>query len=144
MPTFSSGRIGRAIELLEEHLELTAPELAELMGISHSLAFTITRRLCEDVDVSGNPRPKRAHVSRWVWEQCAVKRTPRAVFALGDKPDAKKPKLGRKQCERDYWHRNRARALIVAPSIFALGDQINAYVSANAEKWQKRKEKARA
>jgi hypothetical protein len=97
-----------------------------------------------DVDSAGKPRPKRAHVARWVIEQDRVQRVARAVFAPGDGPDAKKPRLGKRQCERDYYYRRKARAMQVAPSIFALGDQVAAYVADGQAKWQRKMENKRA
>lgn len=65
--------------------------------------------------------PKRIYVARWVYEQEGQRSYPRAVYAIGDKPDVQRPNP---QGERMKCVRAKIRQGVIAGSIFALGDAI--------------------
>lgn len=74
---------------LQEHHELTRAEICRIMGTSRFLASSVISRLNRELPTL----PKRIYVVRWVHDDdTAARNYPRAVYALGNLPDAKKPK----------------------------------------------------
>lgn len=93
------------VATLTEYETMTAQDLArELDMLDRRVSSTLSRMrrvtpMC----------PRRVHICAWVFEteDPAERRYPRAVYALGDKPDAKKPKVNRAAVAKKYQARNR-------------------------------------
>ena len=95
------------IAVLEHEEELTRAEICRAMGVDRFLGSSVISRMRRATKML----PKRIYVVRWVYEDDDGRYYPRAVFALGDKPDARKPKpKPNKECTAKYRARNRGRA----------------------------------
>lgn len=82
-----TGATDAILRLLAEYGPMTRAEIdRELPGYRNlsSLVSLLT---------SERPaNPRRAHICGWVWDTEGMREYPRAVYALGDKPNAKRPK----------------------------------------------------
>lgn len=76
--------------------------------------------------------PRRAHIREWVYDMEGQRPYPRAVYALGDKPNAKKPGP-KKRTEVVNAYRARLKAKYRNSSVFNLASNItcNALSAAN-------------
>lgn len=90
-------------------------QMAIGMGNRDRLGSTMLR-LCNKT----KRLPKRIHICDWIYDGPNNSRYyPRAVFAIGDKPDKKKPKrLSQAECSRRWRAKNNA---LGTNSIFAMG-----------------------
>lgn len=102
-------------KLMEEYGEMTRHELCELIGEDRMYISAVLSRMSK----ASKTMPKRIHVVRYVYDQDGMRRYPRAVYALGDKPDAKKPKRDQKANRRRYDENLRKR--MTGISVFHLG-----------------------
>jgi len=57
----------------------------------------------------GRKLPKRLYIKSYVYDQEGERFYPRAVYDLGDKPDAKKPKSDKLKVKRRYIARRKMR-----------------------------------
>ena len=73
---------------LEEVGPMTACELCEYIGTTHSKSARVLSGLTR----ASVRRPKRVHIKSYVFDAEGARRYPRAVYAIGDLPDTKKPK----------------------------------------------------
>lgn len=105
----------RVLILLEEIGPLASIEIAEHAGWSASYAraaVAYCRRL----------RPKRIFIEKYIRSEEFGRYYPRAVYALGDVDDAKKPRpLG----QSVYNYRHRQNKLKKIGSVFALGTPVD-------------------
>lgn len=101
-------------KLFEEHGEMTRHEVCDAMGIDRMYISAILSRMCKP----GKTLPKRLHVVRYVYDQEGERRYPRAVYALGDKPDAPRPKPNVKEVRKRY--RSNLRKRMTTNSVFNL------------------------
>lgn len=99
----------------EEHGEMTRKEVCDLIGIDRMYIAAILTRM----NRAWKTIPKRIYITRYVYDQDGQKRYPRAVYALGDKPDAKKPKADPKANRKRYDENLRKR--MTGISVFHLG-----------------------
>jgi hypothetical protein len=106
-----------ALATIADFGEVTASELADHLRISRYDAHAVLTRL-NNRTKSGL---KRIHVVRYVYDHEGARKYPRAVYALGDKSDAKKPKPDTLANKRLHYHRAKARAL--TNSVFNLAAQ---------------------
>lgn len=97
--------------------EITAMELAEHLGITRYVAHAVLNRMNKRTKAG----LKRVHVVRYIDDHDGARTYPRAVFALGDKPDAKKPKADQLAVKRRYYARLKSRTTM--NSVFNLGLQ---------------------
>ena len=77
---------------LKEHGPMTRAEIQQFLGPSQ----TCTGKTVGHLNRPHAKTPKRIYVLAWVMDAEGCRRYPRAVYALGDKPDKPKPKSNRK------------------------------------------------
>lgn len=97
--------------------EITAMELAEYLGITRYDAHAVLNRMNKRTKAG----LKRIHIVRYIDDHDGARTYPRAVFAMGDKPDAKKPKADQLAVKRRYYARLKSRTTM--NSVFNLGMQ---------------------
>lgn len=71
---------------LEQHGEMTRAALMRALDCSQQ-DLSVLHRLRKATP----EKPKRVHIARYVFDDEGARPYPRAVYALGDKPDALKP-----------------------------------------------------
>ena len=98
-----------------EHGEITAMELAEYLGISRYGAHAVLNRMNKRTKAG----LKRIHIVRYIHDHDGSRKYPRAVYAMGDKPDAKKPKADQLAVKREYYARLKSRTTM--NNVFNLG-----------------------
>lgn len=105
--------IAKIEQLLQEHGQLTSAEICTELGFNRSQGGAILSRM----NKAGAMMPKRIYKVKYIYEHEGQRRYPRSVYALGDLPDAKKPKANPAQNSKRY----RARANKKVASVFHLG-----------------------
>ena len=95
--------------------EITAMELAEYLDITRYDAHAVLNRMNKRTKAG----LKRIYVVRYIDDHDGARNYPRAVFAMGDKPDAKKPKADQLAVKRRYYARLKSRTTM--NSVFNLG-----------------------
>lgn len=108
-------RVTDTTAALVEFGEITASELAEHLGISRYDAHAVLNRMNKRTKAG----LKRIHIVRYVDDHYGARRYPRAVFSIGDFPDAKKPKANQNEVKRRYYARLKSRTTM--NSVFNLG-----------------------
>lgn len=108
-------RIKQVLQLLEEYGPMTGAEIAEMTDMSRIDASTALLRL----NRANSKNPKRIHIIKWVEDHHGQRRYPRAVYALGDGSDAKKPKPDPNARKREYEARKKNR--LKGSFVFNLG-----------------------
>lgn len=102
------------LNALDECGELTAREMCDHIEVDRDNLSTILCRMSKEL-----PKvPKRIYVVRYVSDAEGLRKYPRPVYALGNLPDAKKPKSNLKEIRRAY--RQRVRMKMTANSVFNL------------------------
>jgi len=115
MSTTNRGKhVIAALALLNECGELTAQEFADYVEIGRYDAHAVLRRMAKRTKAG----LKRAYVVRYIMDHDGARDYPRPVYALGDQPDAAKPKADPKAVKRRYEQRVRQRN--TANSVFNL------------------------
>lgn len=105
----------KILDMLAEHGEMTRKEVCDAIGMDRMYISSILTRL----NKVGKTLPKRIHVVRYVYDEEGARRYPRAVYALGDLPDAKRPKSNPAENKRRYLQNLRKR--MTGNSVFNLG-----------------------
>lgn len=108
-------RVIATIAALVECGEITAMELAEHLGITRYDAHAVLHRMSKRTKAG----LKRAYVVRYIYDHDGARNYPRAVYALGDKPDAPKPKADQLAVKREYYARQKSHSTM--NSVFNLG-----------------------
>ena len=67
---------------------MTRKEICDFIGQHRSKIASVVTRMARATP----QKPKRVYIKRYVLEQDGQRRYPRAVYALGDRPNARKPK----------------------------------------------------
>lgn len=118
MGTFNVGDVVQTVlRLLDENGPMTAASITAESGVEKKiLAGTLGRMLKATKRPIG---PKRIHVLDWVYDEEGQRKYPRPLFALGDKPDKKKPKRDPHAVAKAYRERQKKRFL--GNSVFNLG-----------------------
>lgn len=98
---------------LGEHGPMTREEVASFMECDRSLVSPVLSRLNRRLKTA----PKRVHIVAWRQDRSVSRLYLRAVYALGNKPDKKKPPPNRGEAQRRYRARNKAQV----SSVFDLG-----------------------
>lgn len=93
--------------------ELTASELAVELGVSRYDAHAVLSRMAKRTKAG----LKRIHIRRWIFDHEGARRYPRAVFAVGDREDAEKPRSRPKDIKRRYESKRKLKI----NSVFMLG-----------------------
>ena len=75
------------VKALEELGPSTRHELCVHMGLTRQFLAGILHRMVRDTPLKG----KRLHISGYTYDAEGSRRYPRAIYAIGDKPNATKP-----------------------------------------------------
>lgn len=103
----------RILLLLAELGPMTRSEICRQLGHERQECSAIMTRL--NTPTKRPPAPRRIHISGWVHDEEGQRRYPRAVYDLGDKPDAVRPALP------DSRKRYREAFKLKVSSVFELG-----------------------
>ena len=105
--------VARIERLLRQHGELTSAEICDELGLDRTHGGGVLTRM----NNASATLPKRIYKVKYIYEHENQRRYPRSVYALGDLPDAKKPKANSAANQKRY----RARASKKVASVFHLG-----------------------
>lgn len=105
----------KILEIVTEYGPMTRHEVCAHLGIDRAHVSAIITRMTKDTPVAG----KRLYVESYVYDSEGQKRYPRAVYAVGNKPDAKRPKPDTKETRRRYLANVRKK--MTCNSVFNLG-----------------------
>jgi len=112
----------KVLEVLRDFGPMTAREIAVELGVHVNGVSMVLTRCRRDCSKKRSKQPKRVHIHSYtrtvVVDRERVRDNPRMVFALGNKPDAKKPPP---QNNAVRCRKKRANALGRVNSIFAIG-----------------------
>jgi hypothetical protein len=110
----------RMLDALETLGPMTRSEICAALDLNRDEASSIVTRL-------RRPRlrpeaPARVYISAWRDDEEGQRRYLRAVYALGCKPDAPKPRYRERQlaAKRRYWQRRKVKLGRAVNSVFAL------------------------
>ena len=121
-------RVQAILMALEQYGNQSRAELELTAGIPKELIAAVVSRMNKN-----NPRVgKQIHVSHYVYDAEGARRYPRAVYAIGDGIDAKKPKPCKKENKQRY--ESKKRVMYRMNSVFNMGksrDQIRAETRAS-------------
>ena len=79
--------VARVLALIEECGPMSRAEIGDHLGIDRRQLSSVVSRMAKT-----SPRtPKRLYIARYVYDMEGQRTYPRAVYAIGDKPDARKP-----------------------------------------------------
>lgn len=116
MGTVNRGpRVVATLAAIVEFGEITAMELSEYLDITRYDAHAVLRRMNKRTKAG----VKRIYIVRFIDDHDGARKYPRAVYAMGDKPDAKKPKADQLRVKREYYARLKSRTTM--NSVFNLG-----------------------
>lgn len=107
--------VKQIIHLLQEEGPMTRAEICKRLGRPKDEIAAVVSRLHKRSPVAG----KRIYVKEYVYDMEGERTYPRALYALGDKPDAKRPKSDPLEIKRRYWARSQLK--LRANSVFNLG-----------------------
>lgn len=107
--------VARIVRLLNEEGAMSRAEICQRLGLDRTEVSAIVTRMAKP----SATMPKRVYVKAYVYDCEGARRYPRAVYELGDKPDAKRPKADPKGAKERY--RKRQKMLLTANSVFNLG-----------------------
>lgn len=105
----------KILKIVEEYGPVTRHEICAYLGIDRAHVSAIITRMAKDTPKAG----KRLYIESYVYDSEGQKRYPRAVYAAGSKPDAKRPKPDKKETRRRYLANVRKR--MTCNSVFNLG-----------------------
>lgn len=107
--------VNQVLKALEEDGPLTRQEICDRIGLDRLYVSAVVTRMTK-----ATPRkPKRIYIQGYVFDADGQRRYPRAVYALGDKPDAKRVREPRKEIARRYREAKKRR--LTGISVFHLG-----------------------
>lgn len=101
------------LEMLKDG-PMTRSEICLNLGRDKESIASIVSRLARNTVKAG----KRIYVKSYVWDMEGERRYPRAVYALGKKADAPKPKPDVKATKARYWAKRKAK--LTCNSVFNL------------------------
>lgn len=108
-------RVIDTLAAIAEFGEISAMELADYLDIGRYDAHAVLNRMSKRTKAG----LKRIYVVRYTHDHDGARRYPRAVYAIGDKRDAKKPesdvRANRRRCE------HRSLNVVRMSSVFNLG-----------------------
>lgn len=105
----------KILKIISEYGPMTRQEVCVHLDTNRMYVSAIITRMTKNTPVAG----KRLYVDSYVYDSEGQKRYPRAVYAVGDKPDAKRPKPDHKETRRRYNANLRKR--MTGNSVFNLG-----------------------
>lgn len=116
MATSPYGSIVAQIEkALTEIGPMTRAELCQHIGRERSEVASVVSRMARE----GKTVPKRLHITQYIFDQEGERRYPRAVYAMGNYPDARAPGPQKAANKRRYDAARRAKW--TGNSVFNLG-----------------------
>lgn len=105
-------------DALDDYGPMTMAELVDLTGIDKHNAAAILKGLC----TPSARKVKRVYIERYVFDHEGARRYPRAVYAVGDKPDAVRPKSNYKATRQRYREAKKVR--LKANFVFNLAQSV--------------------
>jgi hypothetical protein len=130
MATYKRGEVvGTIIRALRETGPMTLADMVALTGKPKGNVHNILRATMRET--TRPAMPKRVHIADWVYDQEGQKRYPRALYALGNYPDAVKPKTDDKATGRRY--RDKRRKQRAMSSVFNLATLVRGYKNAQTK-----------
>jgi hypothetical protein len=105
----------RVLQMLDEIGPMTRSEICAHLGQPKDKVSSLVTRLSTDTPKAG----RRIHICDYVHDMEGERHYPRAVYALGDKPNKRKPKADHLAVRRRYWARRKLK--MTANSVFHLG-----------------------
>lgn len=112
----------RILMVLDEQGPMSRAEIAKALGMERTAVSAIITRM----RMPTKKFPKRIYVMSYVYEADGLRYYPRAVYALGDKKDARKPRPNRLEVRRRYDERVKMR--MTGNSIFNWGQPRSEYL----------------
>ena len=109
---------GAIVDLILQALAqrpMTRAEICEFTGIDHNVIAPVVTRMSKP----SPQRPQRIHIKTYTDELDGMKRYPRAVFALGQGINARKPKRDLRANKRRYLQN--LTATLRSASVFNMG-----------------------
>lgn len=106
---------------------MTRAEISAALNMERTRSSAIVSRMAQKTKTL----PKRLYVTAYVYEHGTSRRYPRAVYALGDRRDARRPKPNRQEVRRRY--DLKVKAQMTGNSIFNLGMTRNQYLARRRE-----------
>jgi hypothetical protein len=103
------------LHTLETVGPMTRVEICAHLGIDRGIGAAIANRMAKP----SATKPKRVYITDYVYDQEGQRRYPRAVYAIGDKPDAKRTKSDPAANKRRYIQAKVARFKM--NSVFNMG-----------------------
>lgn len=103
------------MRLLDEEGPMTRAEICKRLGRPKDEIAAVVSRLNKRSPVAG----RRIYVREYVYDMEGERTYPRALYAIGDKPNAKRPVSDKKEIKRRYWARSQLKKK--ANSVFNLG-----------------------
>lgn len=110
-----TNRAKQILKLLDEFGPMTGAEISEMIDLGKQDTSAALLRMLKP----NAKYPKRIHILRWVTDHHGQRRYPRALYAPGDGPDAKKPKADQNARKREYEARKKMR--LKGSFVFNLG-----------------------
>lgn len=107
--------VKKIMRLLDEEGPMTRAEICKRLGRPKDEIAAVVSRLNKRSPVAG----RRIYVREYVYDMEGERTYPRAVYAIGDKPNAKRPESDKKEIKRRYWARSQLK--LRANSVFNLG-----------------------
>lgn len=107
--------VERITLLLEQQGAMTRSEICQGLNMGKASISPVMSRMHMESKLYG----KRIYISGWVEEAEGARRYPRAIYSLGNLPDAKKPKRDRLAVRRRYEQGRRKR--MTMNSVFNMG-----------------------
>lgn len=116
------------LQALKDYGPMTRIELCDVIDTPHKSVSPVLTRLNR-----ASPRsPKRVYVTSYVYDHEGQRYYPRAVYDLGDKPDAKPPGADPVSARKRYLQRKKMRN--TANSVFNLALTRKQYVQLSSRK----------
>lgn len=116
------------LQALKDYGPMTRIELCDVVGCDRPSVSPVLTRL----NRTGPASPKRVYVKAYVYDHEGQRRYPRAVYDLGDKPDAKPPGPDPVGARKRYLQRKKMRN--TANSVFNLALTRKQYVQMSTRK----------
>lgn len=120
--------VNEIFEALTTFGPMTRVEICQQLGYTKDQISAVVSRMA----TTTKERPQRLYIKAYVYDHEGSKRYPRAVYAVGDLPNARKPKSDENANKRRYHAAKRARYTM--NSVFNMGLtrlQIKAQTGAN-------------
>lgn len=105
----------KVLDLLAQNGPMTRAEITKELGYERDYVSSVVGRLSTKLVKT----PKRIHIIGYTYDMEGERRYPRAIFALGDGKDAKRPKADLKANKRRY--REKLKGRFYMNSVFNLG-----------------------